>query len=188
MLGILTGLISSGISQFIEVTKLYKVATFFNGLRKKNYRREVKRRVARCGEDLSVNNHCIVTNTTYLGNNVNFNGMHIQGKGEVRIGDNFHSGIENMIITDIHNYEGEAIPYDETIISKDVIIEDNVWLGNRVIILPGVTIQEGAIVQAGSTVVKDVPSCAIVGGHPAKVFKYRDVQHYNQLKAEGKFH
>lgn len=93
-----------------------------------------------------------------------------------------------MIITDIHNYEGEAIPYDETIISKDVIIEDNVWLGNRVIILPGVTIQEGAIVQAGSTVVKDVPSCAIVGGHPAKVFKYRDVQHYNQLKAEGKFH
>ena len=164
------------------------ILSFFHNLKVKHYTKNIQKTVRECGVNLRVNGPSIATSNTYLGNNVNFNGMHIQGKGEVRIGDNFHSGIENMIITDIHNYEGEAIPYDETIISKDVIIEDNVWLGNRVIILPGVTIQEGAIVQAGSTVVKDVPSCAIVGGHPAKVFKYRDVQHYNQLKAEGKFH
>ncbi len=78
--------------------------------------------------------------------------------------------------------------YDNTIISKDVIIEDNVWLGNRVTILPSVKIGEGAIIQAGSVVVKDVEKYAIAGGHPAKVFKYRDIDHYEKLKKEGKFH
>ena len=114
--------------------------------------------------------------------------MKIQGTANVVIGDNFHSGIECMIITDTHNYEGKAIPYDDTVISKDVVIEDNVWLGNRVIILPGVTIGEGAIIQAGSVVVKDIPKYSIAGGHPAEVFKSRDKDHYEKLKKEGKFH
>ena len=77
---------------------------------------------------------------------------------------------------------------DETVISKDVVIEDNVWLGNRVIVLPGVTIGEGAIIQAGSVVVNDIPKYAIAGGHPAKVFSSRDKDHYEMLKKEGKFH
>ena len=67
-------------------------------------------------------------------------------------------------------------------------IGDNVWLGNNVIILGGVTIGEGAIIQAGSVVCMDVPACAIAGGHPAKPFKYRDREHYEQMKREGKFH
>lgn len=74
---------------------------------------------------------------TELGNNTNFNGLEINGTGRVVIGDNFHSGIDCLIITQNHNYEGTEIPYDSTYIVKDVIIEDNVWLGDRVIILGG---------------------------------------------------
>ncbi len=48
-----------------------------------------------------------------------------------------------MIITRYHNYEGNAIPYDTTYISKDVTIENNVWIGSRVIVLGGVTIGKG---------------------------------------------
>lgn len=93
-----------------------------------------------------------------------------------------------MIITSYHNYDqGTKIPYDDTYISKDVVIEDNVWLGSRVIVLGGVTIGEGAIIQAGSVVIKDIPAFGIAGGHPAKVFKYRDIEHYNQLKEQGLF-
>ncbi len=104
------------------------------------------------------------------------------------IGDNFHSGRECLMITQIHNYDtGNAIPYDDSYILKDIIIKDNVWLGDRVIILGGVMIEEGAIIQAGSVVVSDIPKCAIAGGHPAKVFKYRDIEHYEKLKSEGKF-
>lgn len=84
----------------------------------------------------------------------------------------------------IHNYEGEKIPYDNQYIYKDVIIEDNVQLGDRVIILAGVKIGDGAIIQAGSLVVSDKPKCAMAGGHPAKVFKYRNIDHYERLKAK----
>jgi len=54
--------------------------------------------------------------------------------------------------------------------------------------LGGVRIGEGAIVQAGSVVVHDIPKCAIVGGNPAKVFKYRNKVHYYELKKAGRFH
>ena len=51
-----------------------------------------------------------------------------------------------------------------------------------------VTIGEGAVIAAGSVVVKDVPSYAIVGGNPAQLIKYRDIEHFEKLKKEGKFH
>lgn len=162
---------------------------FYQNFKRNRYKNNVKKVAENVGKDLKVNRDSYVTSNTKLGNNVNFNGMKIQGHGNVTIGNNFHSGIECMVITDIHNYnKGIAIPYDNTIISKDIIIEDNVWLGNRVMILPGVTIEEGAIIQAGSVVVNNIPKYAIAGGHPAKVFKYRDIEHYEKLKKEKKFH
>jgi chloramphenicol O-acetyltransferase type B len=130
-----------------------------------------------------------LTPFTHLKAHVNFNGMRIIGKGKCTIGSYFHSGQECLIITGIHNYDyGQTIPYDDTEITKDVNIENFVWLGSRVTILPGVTIGEGAIVQAGSVVVSNVPRCAIVGGSPAKVFKYRNIDHFEKLKALKKFH
>ncbi|MEZ8389267.1 DapH/DapD/GlmU-related protein [Vibrio splendidus] len=136
-----------------------------------------------------VNSHSVFTKKTILGDNVHFNGMEITGSGQVKIGDNFHSGSQCMIISSIHNYDdGTKIPYDDTSIDKDITIGNNVWLGKRVIILGGVNIGEGAIIQAGSCVVSDVPKCAIAGGHPAKVFQYRDSQHYNTKKAEGLYY
>jgi len=93
------------------------------------------------------------------------------------------------MITQIHNYDdGQAVPYDNTYIYKNISIEDNVWLGSRVIILAEARIGEGAIIQAGSVVVSDIPKYAIAGGHPAIVFKYRDIEHYENLKAQGRFH
>ncbi|WP_276320493.1 acyltransferase [Corallincola luteus] len=114
--------------------------------------------------------------------------MKIQGFGEVIIGNNFHSGPELLMITDVHNYESTKIPYDDTYIVKNITIEDNVWIGTRVIILGGVTIGEGAIIQAGSVVVKDIPPNAIAGGHPCTVFSTRNKKHYSELKKAKAFH
>ena len=56
---------------------------------------------------------------------------------------------------------------------KQVIIKNDVWLGAGSTILKGTTINEGAVVAAGSIVTRDVPPYAIVAGIPAKVIKYR---------------
>lgn len=155
---------------------------------RRHFTRRVRKTAGRCGKDLKVNYNSRITGNAYLGDNVNFNGMVIEGRGKVTIGNNFHSGAGCLMISQDHNYDkGSAIPYDDTYVPKDIVIEDNVWLGARVIVLGGVTIGEGAIIQAGSCVVGNIPKCAIAGGHPAKVFKYRDIDHYESLKAEGKF-
>ena len=152
------------------------------------YPYRIKKVVASYNGRIYVGSKSYVTNKTYLGNNVCFNGMRMSGNGIITIGDNFHSGQDCQIITSFHNYEGEEIPYDNTFLDKDVTIKDNVWIGNNVIILGGITIGEGVIIQAGSVVCTNIPDCAIAGGHPAKVFKYRNKEHYYKLKDEKKFH
>jgi len=138
---------------------------------------------------VKVNGFTRLSKNTTLGENVNFNGLIIQGNGKCHFGNNFHSGPNCKIITINHNYDGGSkIPYDETYIIKDVFIHANVWLGADVTILGGTTIGEGAIMQAGSVVVKDIPKYAIAGGHPAKVFSQRDINHYEKLKHEERFH
>ncbi|PTO78303.1 CatB-related O-acetyltransferase [Vibrio splendidus] len=63
---------------------------------------------------------------------------------------------------------------DEAYIGKgDTHIEDGAWLGMRAMVMPGVTIGEGAVVAANSVVTKDVAPYSIVGGSPAKVVKHR---------------
>ena len=152
------------------------------------YGRQVLLKAKSIGKNFYCGGFSTVTSTTILDDNVSFNGMKIQGKGTVKIGKHFHSGTECLIISQNHNYDnGKAIPYDEEYICKDVEIGDFVWLGSRVIILPGTKIGEGAIIQAGSVVHGEIPDYAIAGGNPTKVFKYRDIEHFKQLKNEGKF-
>lgn len=156
--------------------------------KRKYWTYSVKRNCIECGNDLRVNFRCNFGGKIYLGNNCNFNGMNIAGGGTVKIGNNFHSGIECMMITQNHDYDdGEAIPYGNKYHLKTIIIGDNVWLGNRVLLVGNINIGEGAIVAAGSVVVKDIPPLAIVGGNPAKIIKYRNRDHYYKLKKEGKF-
>jgi len=136
---------------------------------------------------LKVNKFSIVNKNSTLGDNVNFNGLKITGNGKVSFGNHFHSGRNCLLITSFHNYNGTKIPYDETTIVKNITIEDCVWLGDNVTILGGVTIGEGAIIQTGSVVTKNIPPLSIAGGHPAAVFKKRDEVHYSKLKNEKSF-
>ena len=99
-----------------------------------------KRRVAAFGHRICVNKKSVFSRETHLGNNCHFNGIVISGNGKVTIGDNFHSGENVRFITDIHNYEGDAIPYDSTLITKQISICENVWIGTNVLVLGGVTI------------------------------------------------
>jgi len=78
----------------------------------------------------------------------------------------FHSG--NHIFSDL-----EKPIKEQGYKFSPIIIEDNVWIGAKSIILSGVVIEKGSIVAAGSVVTKSVPQNVIVGGNPAKVIRVR---------------
>lgn len=148
-----------------------------------------KKRLEQYGQNLRVNFPCKFSAHTIVGDNCNFNGIKVYGGGELIIGDFFHSGKGIEIYTDTHNYDkGDAIPYDSSTINYKIEIGDFVWIGSGVKILGNVKIADGAIIQAGSVVLSDIPYCGIAGGHPAKVFKYRDIEHFETLKEQERYH
>lgn len=151
------------------------------------YLSRVRRTALRCGKGVRVNHASRVNRKTEIGDNCHFNGICIYGSGSVVFGNNVHCAKGLQLFTSFHNYEGTKLPYDETVVVRDVVVGDNVWIGADVTILGGITIGEGAIVQAGSVVAKDIPALAIAGGHPAQAFKYRDKNHYEELKAASAF-
>jgi len=124
---------------------------------------------------------------TSVGNDVRIGEKsYIQAKGGLTIGDNVKIGPQVLIWTSYHNYYApEKLPYDHKEINRPVTINDNVWIGTRAAIIPGVTIGEGAVIGMCSVVTKDVPPCAVVGGNPAKVLKYRDIEVYNKLSSKN---
>ena len=101
---------------------------------------------------------------------------HITAINRIVIGNNVLMGTK-VLITD--NSHGEFMieqlavaPFKRPLSSKGaVLIDDNVWIGEKASILPGVHIGEGAIVAANSVVTKDVPAYSMVAGVPAKVIK-----------------
>ena len=112
-------------------------------------------------------------------------------KGKIVVGNNVIFGPKTILWTYSHNYLSNSFipygPHEEDII-KDIIIEDNVWIGLGVIILPGVKIGEGSVIGMGSVVTKDVEPLSIVGGNPAKIIGKRNKDTYNLLKQKNKLY
>lgn len=94
----------------------------------------------------------------------------ILDKGKVYIGNNVIMGPSVNIYTANHpfneNQRLKGIEY-----TLPVTIHDNVWIGGNVTILPGVKINQGAIIGAGSVVTKDIPPYVIAGGNPCNVIR-----------------
>lgn len=104
-------------------------------------------------------NHITCANRIIIRNNC------LTGKW-VTITDNSHGE------TDFESLKLQPVKRDIT--SKGtVIIGNNVWIGDKATILPGVTIGDGAVIAANAVVTKDVPSYCVVGGNPAKIIKKR---------------
>lgn len=97
--------------------------------------------------------------------------VHMWGYGGIKIGDRVMIASHAVLTTITHDHTKE-IMFD-TIVSKPIIIEDDVWIGSHSVILPGITIKKGAVIGAGSVVTKDVDEYSIVAGIPATLIKSR---------------
>ena len=154
------------------------------------YTRKARKTAQSIGSGFVCNRRALLNKHTVIGDCVRLNGVEIQGSGPVQFGSHICAGSELLIIAQNHNYDGGShIPYTpKDYIYKDIKIGNYVWIGSRVTILPGTEIGEGAIIQAGAVVHGKIPPCAIAGGNPAQVFKYRDTVHFDKLKKQKKFY
>ena len=120
-----------------------------------------------------------------LGGNVYIgaDGTKLHCEGGLTIGHNTRVAGGCMIMTSNHNYMSQTeLPYDRTLLKQPVEIGKNCWIGARSIICPGVKIEDGAVVAMGSVVTKSVPKGAIVGGNPARILKFRDLELYDKIE------
>ena len=96
-------------------------------------------------------------------------GCYLDNRRGITIGNNVGIAHDSKIYTLGHNIDS---PKFETK-GAPVTIKDNVFIFSNCLIMPGITIHEGAIVLAGSVVTKDVPPYTVVGGNPAKEIRQR---------------
>ncbi len=112
-----------------------------------------------------------------IGNNCGIGaGAHISAINGIYIGDNVLTGQDILITDNAHGSTDRALldisPNLRPLHSKGkVVIGDNVWIGEKASIMPGVTVGEGSIIAANSVVTRDVPPYCVVGGCPAKIIR-----------------
>jgi maltose O-acetyltransferase len=97
-------------------------------------------------------------------------GCSISASQLVRIGDECSIGT-HVIIMDNDFHEVDPARRTERPASAPIILEENVWLGARVIVLKGVTIGRGSVIAAGSVVTRSVPPFSVAAGVPARVIR-----------------
>ncbi|HOV12497.1 MAG TPA: acyltransferase [Bacteroidales bacterium] len=104
-----------------------------------------------------------------IGNNSGIGrNCYLSAEDAITIGENVMIGRELIIQTSNHGTKTDIPMIQQGMIKEPVEIGNDVWIGARVIILPGVKIGDGAVIGAGAVVTKDVESYSIVGGVPAR--------------------
>ena len=119
------------------------------------------------GANIEIGDYSAIGERAYIGG--------IGDGGKLKIGNYVLMAPEVVILTSDHNHQYIGIPMCYQGITKEiVVIEDDVWIGMRAMIMPGIIVHTGAIVAAGAVVTKDVPPYAVVGGIPARILKMRN--------------
>jgi len=131
----------------------------------------------RCGTNANIEFMCNFTNRgrgVCVGRNSGV-GVKCQIGPFVSIGDDVMMGPEVVIITSNHRFDRTDCSIREQGYQehKPVTIEDDVWIGQRAMIMPGVTIGKGSVIGAGAVVAKYVPPYSVAVGNPCRVIKSR---------------
>lgn len=134
-----------------------------------------KRIAVSVGKNANIEKQAYFTPGLEIGDNSGV-GIRCEVNGPCKIGNDVMMGPEVVIYTSTHAHDRIDITMIEQGFEevRPVTIGNDVWIGRRAMIMPGVNIGNGCIVGAGAVVTKDVPDYCIVGGVPAKVVKRRN--------------
>ncbi|MBQ4630515.1 MAG: acyltransferase [Clostridia bacterium] len=129
----------------------------------------------KCGKNVNIEKGASFSSGICLGDNSGI-GVRASISGNCTIGNDVMMGPDCIIHTRNHRFDDITKPMNTQGFQeeKPVVIGNDVWIGSRVTILPGVTIGNHVIIGAGSIVTKDIPDYAIAAGNPARVKKYRN--------------
>lgn len=144
----------------------------------------IKGSFAACGKSVRISHHCSFSGIENISvgdhSSLGASTRILTTRAKVTIGNYVMFGPAVTIISGDHctdvigKYMKEITDAEKRLENdRDVVIEDDVWVGAGAIILKGVTVGRGSVVAAGSLVTRDVPPYAIVGGVPTKVIKMR---------------
>ena len=154
----------------------------WNGISRKKGTIRIAQRYMLCkslcvdvGDNVSIHDNVFFFNVDKMkfGNNVSVHPMcYFQASGGIEIGNDVSIAHGVTLMTQNHSYEDRNIPIkDQPVISKPIIIEDNVWIGAKATVLYGRRIGKNSVIAAGAVVTKDVPPNTVVAGVPARVIK-----------------
>ena len=143
--------------------------------------RKVRRMVCKhlftyCGEDVNIEKGA----NFGMGGGISIGncsgiGVNCSIRGPLTIGEDVMMGPDVVILTHTHKISDITIPMRQQGSEiRPVTIGNDVWIGMRSIIMPGVTVGNGVVIGAGAVVTKDVPDYAVVGGVPAKIIRFRN--------------
>lgn len=127
-----------------------------------------------CGTNVNIEKGARFDSQVSLGNNSGI-GINAFISAHVTIGNDVMMGPDCMIFTSNHGSSDLSAPMWQQPFTepKPVVIEDDVWIGTRVVILPGVHVGTGSIIGASSVVTHNVDPYSVVAGNPAKLIRYR---------------
>lgn len=137
-----------------------------------------------CKEIFKASGHTFnINKDAYFGTGINLSignnssiGRNCQLANDVTIGNDVMMAPEVVIFSISHETTDTATPMrlQGNKAPNPVTIGNDVWIGQRAMIMPGISIGNGVIIAAGAVVTKNVPDLTVVGGNPAKVIKYRN--------------
>ncbi|WP_367392684.1 DapH/DapD/GlmU-related protein [Lewinella sp. LCG006] len=135
-----------------------------------------KRMFSYCGTNVNIGKGARFGNGKYIriGNNSGI-GMNAKVPNNIQIGEDVMMGPNVTIFGANHEFSRTDIPMRKQGMKTypPVEIEDDVWIGSNVIIMPGLVIKKGTIIGAGAVVTKSFPAYSIIGGNPAKFIRSR---------------
>lgn len=127
-----------------------------------------------CGKNVNIEKGANFSSDISLGDNSGI-GINAELSGAITIGNDVMMGPYCMMYTSNHGMERTDIPMwrQKSETPRPIVIGNDVWIGSRVIILPGVHVGDGSVIGAGSVVTKDVEPYSVVAGNPAKLIRKR---------------